>query len=159
MSLPLVSIPSRSGLLQNTFHGAIMVRGRRFNPFSFRSPSKLGRFRECECSFRVSIPSRSGLLQNGARRQVESNFCFNPFSFRSPSKQIKRLFVAAAKAFQSLLVQVSFKTGGAVMSTSLPRFNPFSFRSPSKRWIMRVDTCRCVSIPSRSGLLQNAGCE
>jgi len=58
----------------------------RFNPFSFRSPSKrLG-------------PSH---------RQVSMRF--NPFSFRSPSKQ--RLGVVVRRCrFQSLLLQVSFKT-------------------------------------------------
>ena len=80
-----------------------------FNPFSFRSPSKPRR-RLARPSFYVSIPSPSGLLQNytGAGLWL-------------------------TEAFQSLLLQVSFKTITGFRWELDLRFNPFSFRSPSKR--------------------------
>jgi len=84
----IVSIPSRSGLLQNMNQTSIPSQ-MRFNPFSFRSPSKRGR--HSVANFQgVSIPSRSGLLQNTVDREY-----------------IEQL------TFQSLLVQVSFKTARA----------------------------------------------
>jgi len=105
----LVSIPSRSGLLQNPRECPICAGEERFNPFSFRSPSKL-RTARTTAPGAVSIPSRSGLLQNVASR-----------TSRSPV------------TFQSLLVQVSFKTQILCQLAACPGFNPFSFRSPSKR--------------------------
>ena len=63
-----------------------MVRGKGFNPFSFRSPSK-----------------RDYLLT------IQPGAGFNPFSFRSPSKRAPSENDGAF-TFQSLLLQVSFKT-------------------------------------------------
>ena len=154
-----------------------MVRGKGFNPFSFRSPSK----RVLSALSRggtVSIPSPSGLLQNG--QSTGCVFAF-PVSIPSPSGLLQNAdaFASAAQIpFQSLLLQVSFKTVLQPEVLRLSRFNPFSFRSPSKRGLLRIDTCRCrfnpfsfrspskrsralwrkncrVSIPSPSGLLQN----
>jgi len=60
--------------------------------------------------------------------------------------------------FQSLLLQVSFKTAVArCVGNEIGRFNPFSFRSPSKRRTGGTGYQSFVSIPSPSGLLQNAG--
>ena len=62
----------------------------RFNPFSFRSPSKRGDHWSPRTAD-VSIPSPSGLLQNGrSRLTIHGPISFNPFSFRSPSKRGKR---------------------------------------------------------------------
>jgi len=128
-----VSIPSRSGLLQNAVGGRSNVVRRGFNPFSFRSPSK-HRTVFGPVDGLVSIPSRSGLLQNAV--------C----SASTP-----------ADAFQSLLVQVSFKTQRRDRADyQHDRFNPFSFRSPSKPPPAQNPVPAFVSIPSRSGLLQNA---
>jgi len=128
-----VSIPSRSGLLQNVRPQFERTAESCFNPFSFRSPSKRqgpwrgdnenvvsipsrsGLLQNTECGltfpgFPVSIPSRSGLLQNPTPRRRIRMGCFNPFSFRSPSKLPEP------------------QTGVLYLG-----FNPFSFRSPSKR--------------------------
>ena len=103
-----------------------------FNPFSFRSPSKRGLFAQGR-RIRVSIPSPSGLLQNMMRLNThEAPRRFNPFSFRSPSKPRRVDRLLALPPFQSLLLQVSFKTPYA------PEII-FGY----------------VSIPSPSGLLQN----
>ena len=85
-------------------------QGCRFNPFSFRSPSKHGEIVGLPAPEPVSIPSPSGLLQNSA-------------SFTH----------WYSNRFQSLLLQVSFKTTSSCGSTGGTCFNPFSFRSPSKR--------------------------
>jgi len=126
-----VSIPSRSGLLQNagrTNYGPWIS----FNPFSFRSPSKRDQRRKGKC-LSVSIPSRSGLLQNPSPEEILAEIRFNPFSFRSPSKR-----------------------GNTDAYGCTTGFNPFSFRSPSKRSASMFVDAGHVSIPSRSGLLQNA---
>jgi len=84
-SVPIiVSIPSPSGLLQNEIR-VEMERIWGFNPFSFRSPSK-------RRGGTVDVPPR-----------------FNPFSFRSPSKP-RPGGGPSGQGFQSLLLQVSFKT-------------------------------------------------
>jgi len=57
----------------------------------------------------VSIPSPSGLLQNSELQEKQKTVGFNPFSFRSPSKPGEDWVDLLAK-FQSLLLQVSFKT-------------------------------------------------
>jgi|GEM_PF-458910 len=136
---------------RSTLHGPIS-----FNPFSFRSPSKPTAVRE-NGQIVVSIPSPSGLLQNGVRVYYSQVVGFNPFSFRSPSKrkgamiQSSIVFVSIPSpsgllqnihvtkphpslVFQSLLLQVSFKTlAQAAARLGRVGFNPFSFRSPSKR--------------------------
>jgi len=80
----------------------------------------------------VSIPSPSGLLQNAPVVEVVRVLGFNPFSFRSPSKQDVGPALRGDPWFQSLLLQVSFKTTQTQTSDELR-----------------------VSIPSPSGLLQN----
>jgi len=102
----------------------------------------------------VSIPSRSGLLQNAIAGELPGGFRFNPFSFRSPSKLLPHKLWPLA-LFQSLLVQVSFKTITGANIRGDTRFNPFSFRSPSKQGNDVGPDALRVSIPSRSGLLQN----
>ena len=104
-----VSIPSPSGLLQNGW---------------------VHRIDKCRC---VSIPSPSGLLQNRDWEWLLGDAGFNPFSFRSPSKPRTSPEEPGPKPFQSLLLQVSFKTKWVVIRIRQDRFNPFSFRSPSKR--------------------------
>ena len=106
----------------------------------------------------VSIPSPSGLLQNDkgpraapARRMV---------SIPSPSGLLqnrKSTSITLTTAFQSLLLQVSFKTADRLVGSPERRFNPFSFRSPSKRRTDSLVPPNVVSIPSPSGLLQNQG--
>ena len=148
-----------------------------FNPFSFRSPSKRSN-RGIKKAYRVSIPSPSGLLQNPGGFHVAPWARFNPFSFRSPSKREAAIESWLYRMFQSLLLQVSFKTidgqdikilpsvsipspSGLLQNTRLQTFvevlcfNPFSFRSPSKRSRGRFWQASPVSIPSPSGLLQN----
>ena|GEM_PF-1457581 len=105
---------------------------RRFNPFSFRSPSKPATashqaLRKGFNPFSFRSPSKHGrpLYSWGLRTR------FNPFSFRSPSKRWQ---------------------GGRFQRYKC--FNPFSFRSPSKRGSITLRAVN-VSIPSRSGLLQN----
>ena len=105
-----VSIPSPSGLLQNNRIRRVYTTVGCFNPFSFRSPSKLFAPADIE----------------------QAQQCFNPFSFRSPSKHRGRR-CGRITWFQSLLLQVSFKT---------------------ITW--RASRCARVSIPSPSGLLQNS---
>ncbi len=142
--MPCGRAPFQSLLVQVSFKTPYAVltkaEGLRFNPFSFRSPSKrrrpswssgTQRFQSLlvQVSFKtprmwtlrrrlVSIPSRSGLLQNDASPDP-------PFPSGS---------------FQSLLVQVSFKTPRAGRFLRLRRFNPFSFRSPSKRGVLYFGT-------------------
>ncbi len=125
-----VSIPSRSGLLQNRNDFRIGIRGS-FNPFSFRSPSKRGdRWSPRSPSFNpFSFRSPSKRRPDGGQHE---NCSFNPFSFRSPSKR--------------------WDGDKCVVSGG---FNPFSFRSPSKRHPDGKIVLPAVSIPSRSGLLQN----
>ena len=126
-----VSIPSPSGLLQNGLPDGFWTTPERFNPFSFRSPSKHERIQEW-ADGSVSIPSPSGLLQN---------FGYGAFgnagrvSIPSPSGLLQNpngLEVTEKEAFQSLLLQVSFKTSLGLTSLGPNGFNPFSFRSPSK---------------------------
>ena len=128
----------------------------------------------------VSIPSPSGLLQNFL---VFENRSVTEVSIPSPSGLLQNVWTLAdavpAERFQSLLLQVSFKTTeGTRRNPPCGRFNPFSFRSPSKRRLMEKrymmnrfnpfsfrspskrygafgDAGRVVSIPSPSGLLQN----
>ncbi len=126
----------------------------RFNPFSFRSPSKRPRRR---CRWLVAFQSL--LLQVSFKTPgitvLASRYGFNPFSFRSPSKRgnrhadrhgqefqslllqvsfktLHRREMRRRKQFQSLLLQVSFKTSFHLYATCPAGFNPFSFRSPSK---------------------------
>ena len=126
----LVSIPSPSGLLQNNYLAGFTLRPR-FNPFSFRSPSKQSGASTWRCD-EVSNPSPSGLLQNAFECTTARWWSFNPFSFRSPSKPVARQRSTGAARFQSLLLQVSFKTD-----------------------TVEVPVVMSVSIPSPSGLLQN----
>jgi len=172
-----VSIPSPSGLLQNlirspaqplpwfqslllqvSFKTCISAAPswprRRFNPFSFRSPSK----------HRRPLYSR-GLWFQSLLLQV---------SFKTPAavEFIRR------ELFQSLLLQVSFKTLPRT-SAQLDRFQSLllqvSFKTRKKPWFMTGPTFQSlllqvsfktraggeaeggarVSIPSPSGLLQN----
>ncbi len=151
-----------------------------FNPFSFRSPSKRqlaispGSFSRGFNPFSFRSPSK---LTPASYLATTPRYSFNPFSFRSPSKQISH-GVQAFVQFQSLLVQVSFKTGDAGRVGRWYGFNPFSFRSPSKHIEHSISLLARlfqsllvqvsfktkvesnfyrtnVSIPSRSGLLQN----
>ena len=82
----------------------------------------------------VSIPSRSGLLQNEERKMFERLFVSIP-SRSGLLQNDERLRPCPFHSFQSLLVQVSFKT-----------------LSTEQLWSVEG-----VSIPSRSGLLQNSG--
>ena len=126
-----------------------------FNPFSFRSPSKpeiagvkvyYSQFQSLllQVSFktgptdtsepeRVSIPSPSGLLQNNKFFPVHLRCSV---SIPSPSgllqNRLRPCFIRAP-TFQSLLLQVSFKTFSRTNYGPWMCFNPFSFRSPSKR--------------------------
>jgi len=128
-----------------------------FNPFSFRSPSKLPQDQLWSVE-RVSIPSPSGLLQNAylARYRVEALFqsLLLQVSFKTGNPQD----AYSHSRFQSLLLQVSFKTLTHSRRQLRSRFNPFSFRSPSKRFCSPKYCGYHVSIPSPSGLLQNAVC-
>jgi len=127
-----VSIPSPSGLLQNRSLLASQAT-MCFNPFSFRSPSKPSTARTTvpgtivsipspsgllqnstrpHVSTRrsVSIPSPSGLLQNGAQREVEINFQFQSLLLQVSFKTRLEVLKCTTAKFQSLLLQVSFKT-------------------------------------------------
>jgi len=80
----------------------------------------------------VSIPSPSGLLQNLPQDQLWS---VEGVSIPSPSGLLQngsRTNYGPWIMFQSLLLQVSFKTAEAYEDALESRFNPFSFRSPSK---------------------------
>jgi len=169
-----------------------------FNPFSFRSPSKPRCCRRRD-GLRGFNPFSFRSPSKRRQRHVVLRRCFNPFSFRSPSKRRTRhvrschgvsipspsgllqnthpVWVGLTLSFQSLLLQVSFKTLPhdcvVRINVSIPspsgllqnrnsdrqrlelRFNPFSFRSPSKRRSGISTSARRVSIPSPSGLLQN----
>jgi len=133
----------------------------RFHPFSRRfyatSAAAL-----TVCRKVISIPSPSGLLQNALwRKNSLSTYCFNPFSFRSPSKPSPGRKNRAPRPFQSLLLQVSFKTPSDATLCPGDRFNPFSFRSPSKRTWPAIAWRRCrfnpfsFRSPSKPGGKQN----
>ena len=150
-----VSIPSPSGLLQNYRPLSTMRR-----PQSVSIPSPSGLLQNegivLITSTIVSIPSPSGLLQNARRallvlRQV--------VSIPSPSGLLQNApppLPLSLPPFQSLLLQVSFKTWEKTSKRRRRSFNPFSFRSPSKRSCSVSWSTTRVSIPSPSGLLQNA---
>jgi len=126
-----------------------------FNPFSFRSPSKRAPHR-CMSVWSVSIPSPSGLLQNRMKANIPGVSRFNPFSFRSPSKPPAATICAGDRLFQSLLLQVSFKT----MKVSEYHVESLGFQSlllqvSFKTRQDNIPNQDFVSIPSPSGLLQN----
>jgi len=148
-----VSIPSPSGLLQNS-GGAVMSVSTPFQSLllqvSFKTAGASNRARWkfqsllLQVSFKtgrplivneisVSIPSPSGLLQNAGEHALRVAI---PVSIPSPSGLLqnpKWPHVARRMPFQSLLLQVSFKTRRKAHGGVLRSFNPFSFRSPSKR--------------------------
>jgi len=104
-----VSIPSPSGLLQNRYEVGCCSLGlfqSLLLQVSFKTSTTL-----TTVPGTVSIPSPSGLLQNLRQHHVAYHERFNPFSFRSPSKRCNQLEPPPLAAFQSLLLQVSFKTG------------------------------------------------
>ena len=81
----------------------------------------------------VSIPSPSGLLQNHVPSwALEWIYAFQSLLLQVSFKTslVRRRIEAA---FQSLLLQVSFKTRWVDVTHWSMRFNPFSFRSPSKQ--------------------------
>jgi len=80
----------------------------------------------------VSIPSPSGLLQNANLSSSSFFFSFQSLLLQVSFKTTYRAYNLAASEFQSLLLQVSFKTD--------PEETLAEIR---------------VSIPSPSGLLQN----
>jgi len=151
----LVSIPSRSGLLQNNADADM----RTIKAVSI--PSRSGLLQNnADADMRtikaVSIPSRSGLLQNVGVDGFISGMLFQSLLVQVSFKTAARTTGLGASRFQSLLVQVSFKTGCGVDSGDVEAFQSLlvqvSFKTAAAG---RNQSLPDVSIPSRSGLLQN----